>query len=93
MLCQYGACCAPDGLARPVQQQIFPGRSWRTGAAGGDGQEGPGQQRLARWDPGADREDRLALERLTQRAAALSGHPSPTAVSSLLMVTALQHDE
>ena len=43
-------------------------------------QESPGQQRRARWDPLADTEDRLALQRLTQKAAALSSHPSPTKV-------------
>ena len=46
-------------------------------AAGEGSQESPGQQRHARWDPMADTEDRLALQRLSQRAAALSGHPSP----------------
>ena len=48
--------------------------------AGEGSQESPGQQRRARWDPMADTEDRLALQRLTQKAAALSGHPSPTKV-------------
>ena len=47
---------------------------------GEDSQESPGQQRRARWDPMADTEDRLALQRLIQKAAALSAHPSPTKV-------------
>ena len=46
-------------------------------AAGEGSQESLEQQRRARWDPMADTEDRLALQRLSQRAAALSGHPSP----------------
>ena len=60
--------------------------------AGEGSQESPGQQRRARWDPMADTEDRLALQRLTQKAAALSAHPSPTKVplASLCVVSAVQ---
>ena len=59
---------------RPAQAVLTCSAVW---AAGEGSQESPGQQRRARWDPMADTEDRLALQRLLQRAAALSGHPSP----------------
>ena len=70
MVCAHGTAGTPKGPPGDCSSRRVTG-SWCTGDAGGDGQGRPGQQRLARWDPRADREDRLALERLTQRAAAL----------------------
>ena len=80
-VCAHGAAGISKGLPGQCSSRRAT-RSRGTGTAGGVGQGGPGQQRLARWDPCADREDCLALERLTQRAVALSGHPSPAAVRS-----------
>lgn len=71
----------PAHVCSFLQQCASQGKlSVRVCMAGGANQESPGQQRRARWDPMADTEDRLALERLTQRAAALSAHPSPAKV-------------